>query len=214
MRRTALFLALLTLAGCASAHQTPKAATSPAAFTVTGKGPYKVGVDMQPGVYIGGPRCVATTAKTAAWTLGTVGRPDQFLGGALAVGDVQRIEVRRGEFFRSYDCRGWTREDGSRPRTPDPNTLAGGCEIMLGQDDLVQAALDYGRHPSTRTGDKYFRFQERTFAVVAEHSTVLWQPVGDLIDYLDDPVTYNNDPDLYTRVTRAVGSIHRACGRG
>lgn len=189
-------------------------------YSITGPGPFEAGVDMQPGVYVADRGCSAWTAKTADWDVMDDGAdPDEGIAAALVVAGVERIEVHRGEFFRSYDCKGWRREDGSQPRTPDPATIDGACTILR-QGQLIPRAIDaIEAHPRAEeaTGDGY-EIQDALTPIV--FSTVrasgdlkeLGNEVGDFVDYLDAPTYFVNAEGMVEgNVRRSAERIRSIC---
>lgn len=196
----------------------PSIATEP--YSITGAGPYEVGVDMEPGVYVGGRNCLGSTANSANYDPGAEDpQDDLFISSSLLVGDVQRIEVHRGEFFRSDECAGWRREDGSQPRTPDPATIEGACAILR-QGQLIQSAINAieaspAAEEATRDG---YEIQDALTSIV--FSTVrasgppkqLGNEVGEFVDYLDAPTYFvNADGMVEGKVRRSAERISSIC---
>ncbi|RNL78562.1 hypothetical protein EFL95_05580 [Nocardioides marmorisolisilvae] len=177
-------------------------------------GPYEVGKDIEPGVWITSDpgECLGYVARTRDFDIEGSGDPDDYVGGAVLVGDVHRIVLHRGEFFFADRC-SWSRAEAS-DRTPDPATTAGACAILVGKGDLVQRTLDFGHRAQGDRDDRTtWELQERLSAVVMSQTKKLWSPAGQLVDYLDDPDGYNDGAGTIPKVTRAVDLIRSVCGR-
>jgi len=217
MRAGALAGVLLAVAGCSSGVDHPTSAQpSDSSTSVHGKGPYEVGRQINPGVWISDPAqpgCSGTSASTPDAAPGDPASDDDLIAFSVRVGDVQRIELHKGEFFTSIRCSTWQLEDGSSPRTPDPTTRIGGCTLLVDGDHLVQRTLAYG-HRSAGERDAFIgqELQDRLFALVVARNKPLWASAGQLVDYLDDPDAYNRGTGTSTRVTRAVDRIRSVCG--
>jgi hypothetical protein len=186
------------------------------ATSVTASGVYKVGQDIAPGVYtttdLG---CTGYTASNADFDLEDEEEPDAYLAGAIQIGDVQRILVYEGEFFTSLQCDRWQRETVGKPKSPDPATLAGGCEVLVGGDDLVHQVVSFLRKPrSAQDSAVASELQERLTAPVDADNNLLGDPAGQLVDALDYPPAYlTARGDHVGDVARAVAKIRSACSR-
>lgn len=214
---TAALLAIqlaLTATACAGPPGAPRATGLP------GPGPFEGGVDIPDGVYTAhGADCFADTARTRTFDLTADNEGDDDLIAASGlVRGVQRIAVHRGEFLRVDSACRWQLEDRAHP-TPDPETLAGGCTILV-SDGLVRQAVAWLLNPQ-RDHAAGFVLQDRLMAVVygerltsGPHTTVLWKPAGDLVDFIDAPSFFITDGVLDPRVTRAVARINRRCAPG
>ncbi len=55
--------------------------------------------------------------------------------------------------------------------------------------------------------------QQALFEIVLTGDKKLANPVGQLVDFLDDPAAYLADADLTARVERAADEIRRVCAR-
>ena len=103
---------------------------------------------------------------------------------------------------------------GSSHSASDPATKVGGCELLVGDDDLVQETLDFGHLPAEErnlgTGSA---LQNRLFALVVADNKLLGDAAGQLVDYLDDPDAYNRGAGTIPTVTRAVNRIRTVCGK-
>ena len=207
MRLAALVAVLLVLAGCGSSRTPGSARTH-----VRDAGPYAVGEDIAPGVWVTGDRgeCLGYAATSRDFDIERSEDPDAFLRLAVRVGDGKRIVLHRGEFFFASTC-SWSLADAS-DRLPDPATTAGGCSILVGGDDLVQQTLDFGHRPSGDRDDRTsWDLQERLFAVVVARNKKLGDAAGQLVDYLDDPDGYNDGAGTIRKVSRAVDRIRSVC---
>lgn len=208
----ALATALL-VAGCGSSGDEDRTGSAnAAASTSTPQGPgirpgtYRVGPDIAPGVYTAaGPNCLASSAATAEFELGRGGDEDDFLAAPSLVRDVQRIAVRRREFLTIRSCT-WHREVPDGPHTPDPATLEGACQILLGDGFAEDAVTAVGKLESD------YLLQERLMAVVYGFTPKVWEPAGQLVDFLDDPKWFvDADGRVEPKVIAAVDDIRRAC---
>ncbi|MET0929362.1 MAG: hypothetical protein ABWX74_07580 [Aeromicrobium sp.] len=101
-----------------------------------------------------------------------------------------------------------TTEPASTPSTADPATLEGGCEILLGDEGVLDAALAF---PESDDDAERTRVQERLFAIVAAENDSLGDPAGQLVDYLDDPAAYIVDGELSSTITAAEADIRETC---
>jgi hypothetical protein len=90
----------------------------------------------------------------------------------------------------------------------DPATLEGGCDILLGDEDLLAAALAAGEGDDAAERQ---RVQERLFTIVSAKNESLADPVGQLVDYLDDPSAYVEDGELDASITTAEADIGATC---
>ena len=90
----------------------------------------------------------------------------------------------------------------------DPATLDGGCDILLGDEDLLEAALAAGEGDDAAERQ---RVQDRLFTIVSAKNDSLADPVGQLVDYLDDPSAYVEDGELDASVTTAESDIRETC---
>lgn len=173
---------------------------------------YQAGKDIDPGVYtttsVG---CSAITTSTPDYDFAEPSDPDAFVAGSSRVGDVERIEVHQGEFFNVQGCGTWQREDGTRPRSPDPATVTGACTILMGDDALAETALTFAGRPLQ--GDDAYEIQEKLMAVVVARTKGLWRPAGQLVDLLDDPDAYVVGGMLSSRVSRAMTAVREVCGK-
>jgi hypothetical protein len=218
MKRTVLTIACIAVlaSGCDTSDSgTPD--TKPSAklaTTISTDGVYEVGKDVRPGVYTTKGQCIGYSAKTSDFDImNDDDESDAYIAGALPVGgDVQRIELHKGEFFTSKDCSTWTREDGTKPTTADPGTLAGACDILVGEGRAVQDALGFPRkHESSADEKLRGEIQDRLFIVVAADNKDLADPAGQLVDFLDDPEAYVEDGKLDSLILNAFSDIRDTC---
>lgn len=204
------------VAGCGTSDSSGEPQTKPTAAgatTVSKDGVYEVGKDIKPGVYTAKGECVAYSASTADFDImDDDDESDAFLAGAMPVGDQQRIELHKGEFFTSRSCGTWTREDSTKPATADPATLAGACEILVGKGQAVQDAMEFPKDKET-AADEQLRdeIQQRLFTVVTANNKELADPAGQLVDFLDDPEEYVEDGKPVALITDAVSEIRSTC---
>jgi hypothetical protein len=219
---TAAAAVVVLASGCGTApqHERPSAGASTGsaadkpATSVTANGVYKAGTDLAPGVYttrnLG---CVGYTASTADFDIEDADEPDTYLAGAVRVGDVQRIVVHDAEFFTSKQCDTWRRENDGDPKSADPATLRGGCQLLVGGDDLVGHVVSYLREPATaRDTASAYELQDRLMAPVDADNRRLANAAGELVDALDNPSAYvTAGGDLYPDVVRAVARIRSWC---
>ncbi len=189
--------------------------------SVNKPGVYEVGVDLVPGVYttqdLG---CAGFTASKAEPDIENMDM-DTWLAGSMRVRDVDRIVLHNGEFFTSMECGTWQREADGEPKSADPTTLAGTCEILVGTDDLAQQALTFPRKPES-AANKGLRdeIQTRLSTVVfssyaAGRSTnrkKLYNSTGELVDFLDDPSQFVEAGKIDARFTGALARIRKVCG--
>jgi hypothetical protein len=108
---------------------------------------------------------------------------------------------------------GSSSDGSSRPSpTNDPATVEGACRIMLdGPDDLLQQTLTFPRPKSASAADRSAAIQEQLFEIVAAEQETLADPVGVLVDFLDDPRAYTKDGKLDDSITQAVATIRTTC---
>jgi len=218
MKKTACVIASIAVlaAGCGSSASSSDAPTKPVSTlttTVTKDGVYAVGKDIKPGVYTAKGECGAFSASTKDFDIADDDADeDAFIAAAMPVGDLQRIELHNGEFFTSRSCSTWTLEDSTRPVSADPASLAGGCEILVGEGRAVQEALGFPRKKES-AADKTLRstIQDQLFTVVSAGNPKLSDPAGQLVDFLDDPDAYVEDGTLAPIVLRAFSDIRKAC---
>ncbi len=213
--------ALLVLSGCGSdwesTDETPKGAALGLPTTVAGDGVLQGGVDVEIGVYVADAKeCYATTARTREFDLGGDNSdPDDMIATSVRIGDVNRIAVRHGEFFRPGACSPWVLEDGSGPRLPDPATRAGACVVLTGRDDLVQQAvrvLEDSPGADEATADGY-EAQDLLMTVVYSRTPGLWSLVGEMVDYLDAPKYFVKDGKITADVRETIRKIEVLCDR-
>lgn len=206
-----LVLGALLVAGCGSDGGSDGAGAARSGGVTDGT--YEVGKDIEPGVYTAAADCVGTISSKPDYSHGLTANPDDFLGGSLQVGDVQRVVLKAGEFFMSEVCRdGWQREDSTVPATPDPATRAGACTILL-QEKLADEAVDVLKESagSADRGPRVDEVQEKLMAVVYSHTKGLWRPAGELVDFLDAPDAFFESGKLDSRVDRALATIRQYC---
>lgn len=104
---------------------------------------------------------------------------------------------------------------GPEARHADPATHEGACSILVGEDDLVQRTLAFGHRPAgERDISTLAHLQDRLFSVVVARAPGLWSAAGELVDYLDDPDSYNRGTGTIPSVEAAVVRINTVCGRG
>lgn len=96
--------------------------------------------------------------------------------------------------------------------SPDPATLAGACDILVGEGRAVQDALGFPRKKES-SADKVLRdeVQEQLFSVVVANNKDLADPAGQLVDFLDDPEAYVENGQLSPTVLRAFSDIRETC---
>jgi hypothetical protein len=98
------------------------------------------------------------------------------------------------------------------PTTNDPATVEGACRIMLdGPDDLLRQTLSFPRPKSASAARLSSTIQEQLFTIVASGQETLAEPVGVLVDFLDDPRAYSEDGKLDDSITEAADTIRRTC---
>lgn len=224
MKQTVAWVAVLVLAaGCGNNPDTSPKAVQPGSTAGVADGNYAVGTDLEPGVYTTRrkPVCTGFRASRANFDLDSDNDPDAYLGDAAAVNDLLRIHLHGGEFFTSLGCDGWLRETDPATASPDPATLAGGCEILLGGEptlvDQTLSALRKEQMPDTDM--EAYDLQDRLFAVTtaqlleakAKRDRALGPPAGELGDFLDAPTYFVEDGRLDPRVTRTVARIRALC---
>jgi hypothetical protein len=90
----------------------------------------------------------------------------------------------------------------------DPATLDGGCDILLGDEGILDAALAAGEGDDDAERQ---RVQDRLFAIVSAKNDSLGDAAGQLVDYLDDPSAYVKDGELDASVTTAEADIRETC---
>ncbi|ALX06260.1 hypothetical protein AERYTH_16925 [Aeromicrobium erythreum] len=82
------------------------------------------------------------------------------------------------------------------------------CPALTGDDGLVDRALA----GADLSGDERQSLQDTLFAVVSSGPKDLQDPVGQLVDYLDDPEAYQPlDGGSDDEVTAAAKAIRSAC---
>ena len=222
MKRTvatvlACIAALATGCGTSDSSGDPEAkATATSATTVSKDGVYAVGKDIKPGVYTAKGECVAYSATPADFDImNDDGDPDDYLAGAMPVGDLQRIELHQGEFFTTRSCSTWTLEDGTKSASVDPASVAGACEILVGKDHAVQDALEFPKDKETAADEqRRGEIQDRLFTVVVANTKGLADPAGQLVDFLDDPDEYIENGKPVALITDAVSRIRSTCKNG
>ncbi|MET0449147.1 MAG: hypothetical protein ABW004_12095 [Aeromicrobium sp.] len=204
--------------GAAADPATSPAAEAPAdpATTISEDGVYEAGVDILAGVWTttssSEDPCLAATATSADYDVAD----EEAEGGDLVAvatsnGSGLVIEVGDGEFLSTSSCNPWTLEDDESDdgeAATDPATLEGGCEILLGDDGALDAALAFR---DSGDDDERTRVQERIFAIVTAENESLADPAGQLVDYLDDPDAYIEDGKLSSTITTAVSDIRETC---
>lgn len=89
----------------------------------------------------------------------------------------------------------------------DPATLEGGCDILLGDEGILDAALSI----TTSDDPDRARVQDRLFAIVTAENESLADAAGQLVDYLDDPAEYIEDGEPDASVTTADADIRETC---
>lgn len=89
----------------------------------------------------------------------------------------------------------------------DPATLEGGCDILLGDEGILDAALAI----TTSDDPDRERVQNRLLAIVSAENDSLADPAGQLVDYLDDPAEYIEDGEPDVSVTTADADIRETC---
>lgn len=103
-------------------------------------------------------------------------------------------------------------DDEPKPSpSPDPTSATGrlgdACDRLLGVEDLVQQALDLANgEPLNGQG-----VQGKLFEIVADGPDELSDPVGVLVDFLDDQKAYLDDGKPNKTVRDAVARIERTC---
>jgi hypothetical protein len=98
------------------------------------------------------------------------------------------------------------------PSTNDPATVEGACRIMLdGPDDLLQQTLSFARPESASAADSSAAIQKKLFTIVAAEQETLADPVGVLVDFLDDPSAYVKDGKVDDSITQAAATIRKTC---
>lgn len=97
-------------------------------------------------------------------------------------------------------------------------TLAADCEQLVGGQGLVSRALAYTHPEEVVTADPYgntddFRFetQDVLARIVFAGDRRLADPVGQLVDFLDDPPAYLRSEDLTAKVQSAGAKIRKIC---
>lgn len=101
---------------------------------------------------------------------------------------------------------------GTNLSSPDPVTLAGACDILVGEGRAVQEALGFPRKQES-SADRVLRgeIQEQLFSVVVADNKDLADPAGQLVDFLDDPEAYVENGQLSSTVLQAFSSIREIC---
>lgn len=105
-------------------------------------------------------------------------------------------------------------EDGSPAQSSaaNPATLAGGCAMLVGDDDLVRRALNFPRDPESASDERLrYEIQEALFSIVLAGHKKLSDPAGQLVDFLDDPEAYLEGDQPGTAITAAIAEIREAC---
>jgi hypothetical protein len=189
----------------------PGASQRSPATSVAADGVYKVGVDIAPGVYTTPySGCVGYTASDRHARPRGPGSSGTLLARAIRVEQVQRIVVHDGDFFTTRRCGTWHRENPGDPKSPDPATLAGGCEILLQGYELVDHVLWFLRTPTS--AQVASNFQDMLRAPVQAHNKLLAGPTNHLIDALKDPPRHvTAGGDVTPDIDRAVAAIRHAC---
>jgi|GEM_PF-3957958 len=95
--------------------------------------------------------------------------------------------------------------DDSDPTPTTSSAAAGPCDRLVGDGGLVEQALAV-TEPQDGSG-----IQGELFDIVANGPAELQDPVGQLVDFLDDPQTYLTDGQPDETVTSAVAEIEAAC---
>ena len=222
MKRTALATAACIaalVAGCGTSDSSgePQAKpTAAGATTVSEDGVYEVGKDIKPGVYTARGECVAYSASTADFDImDDDDESDAYLAGAMPVGDQQRIELHKGEFFTSRSCGTWTLEDDTKQATADPATIAGACDILVGKGHTVQDAMEFPKDKETAADEqRRGEIQDQLFTIVVANTKGLADPAGQLVDFLDDPDEYVENGKPVALITETVSKIRGTCKSG
>jgi hypothetical protein len=208
LTRTCVAMIVLIATSVLSACSTDGGPSSSAG----GAGTSEVGVDIRPGVYTsGGTNCVGFVASERNYDPRT--SDDLTVPHSVRVGQSQRVEVHNGEFLVSRQCRAWHRM-ARKDDSPDPATLAGGCEILLGKGRLVTQSLAIRTLPGATPGPEQKivgDLQEQLVAFVVTRNKELMDPAVALIGFLDDPPTHLVDGKLDSKTTQSVAKIHHAC---
>ena len=83
---------------------------------------------------------------------------------------------------------------------------------------MVARALAYANggvvsaDPNNNTDDFRLETQDRLARIVFTGNKKLAEPLGTLVDFLDDPPTYLRSKKLVARVRRAADKVERICG--
>lgn len=110
--------------------------------------------------------------------------------------------------------------DGTDGRTSDgaaPLTVVGACSQLVGPAaTLVDDALGAGDAVTESNGaaadvTAAAAVQEKLFAIVSAGPDQLQDPVGLMVDYLDDPAAFEDPEGISDKVTGAVTSIDTIC---
>jgi hypothetical protein len=223
MRITVFIVVAVLLASCGSGsdEESPRstaasassAATPSSGATAAAPGVYLVGTDIPAGVWTNRGDCAGIAASSREYDLETGTDPDAYLTSSLPVGDVARIVLQDGQFFHAEECdTAWTLEDARSPKTNDPTTIEGACRIMLdGPDDLLRQTLSFPRPKSSSAARLSATIQEQLFTIVASGQETLAEPVGVLVDFLDDPRAYSKDGKPDDSITQAAATIRNTC---
>ena len=103
-------------------------------------------------------------------------------------------------------------DDYPRPSPgPEPSSATGrlgeACDRLVGRENLVQQTLDLADgEPLNGQG-----VQGKLFEIVADGPEELSDPVGVLVDFLDDQSAYLDDGEPNKKVTDAVARIKQIC---
>lgn len=105
-------------------------------------------------------------------------------------------------------------EDGSPApsSSANPATLAEGCAMLVGDDDLVGRALTFPRDSESASDERLrYEIQEALFSIVIAGHKKLSDPTGQLVDFLDDPEEYLEGDKPGPAITSAIAEIQEAC---
>lgn len=108
----------------------------------------------------------------------------------------------------------------SQPKASSSGTLTSNCEQLVGNRGLVARALALtypdgvtSTNPDGNTDAFRLEVQDGLANIVFSGDKRLADPVGQLVDFLDDPPTYLRSKDLTAKVRRAAAEIRRTCDR-